>query len=175
MGALREKKRSNKKGRHQKRCLPFYFLRKGGYTMKLRIPNELLNMKLKPNELKVFVCLMRCQSEKGVAIVRAKRIAERFAISARRPFTRPLKGCATWASYASLTATTTTASTLRTVMSWCSCRAAGSSWECSKSHWQCRPPPLWYICTFFAAKERAGKHFPRCGRCRKCLESVATL
>ena len=35
--------------------------------MKLRIPNELMNMKLKPNELKVFVCLMRCQSEKRVA------------------------------------------------------------------------------------------------------------
>ena len=49
--------------------------------MKLRIPNELLNMKLKPNELKVFVCLMRCQSEKGVAIVRAKRIAEICHIS----------------------------------------------------------------------------------------------
>lgn len=49
--------------------------------MKLRIPNELLNMKLKPNELKVFVCLMRCQSEKGVAIVRAKCIAEICHIS----------------------------------------------------------------------------------------------
>ncbi len=55
--------------------------------MKLRIPNELLNMQLKPNELKVFVCLMRCQSEKGVAIIRAKRIAEICHISTATVYT----------------------------------------------------------------------------------------
>lgn len=44
--------------------------------MNLRIPNDLLNMGLTPNELKVYCYLMACASN-GTAIVRSVRIAER--------------------------------------------------------------------------------------------------